>query len=134
MIPCPVRRGPTGPPWCRSPELVTCARPLSRAIAAATVARAGIKMSKKFNTESIKIKKFHDQWCRDNGYPVPKPTSSQAQRRKNSSHKLRAQAGVQSQRAPEPGNRNKDERAQAPGYKLPAVSYTHLTLPTIYSV
>ena len=129
MIRSPATPGRTGPPWCRRRALVTCARPRIKVTTAEAVARAGIKMSKKFNTESTShgglrirpkiIDRIHNQWCRDNGYPVRKPTSPQAQRRKTSSHKLRAQAGVQSQRAPEPGNRNKDERAQAPGYKLP---------------
>ena len=43
------------------------------------------------------IDEIHDQWCRDNGYPVVrqqalKPTSPQARRRKISIRKLRVQA------------------------------------------
>ena len=54
MIPCPVRHGRTGQPWYRSRALVTCARHLSRATNAAAAAHAGLKMSKKFNTEYTK--------------------------------------------------------------------------------
>ena len=46
------------------------------------------------------IDKIHDQWCRDNGYPVPKPTSARARVRKTSSHKLRAQASSRNPQAP----------------------------------
>ena len=35
------------------------------------------------------IDEIHDQWCRDNGYPVLKPTSPQAKLRRKLSHKLR---------------------------------------------
>ena len=77
MIPCLVRRGLTGPQSCRSPELATCVRRLSRATTAAAVARAGIKMSEKFSIESIN--ELHDEWCRDNGYPVYKPSSKVTQ-------------------------------------------------------
>ena len=42
--------------------------------------------------ESMLIEKYADQWCRDNGYPVRKPTSPQARRRKISIRKLRVQA------------------------------------------
>ena len=117
MTPCLVRRGRTGPQSYRSPELVTCARPLSRATTAAAAEHAGIKMSKKFNTESTShggararpdiIDELHDQWCRDNGYPVLKPTSPQAKLRRKTGHKLRAQARSRNQRAPEPGNRSR---------------------------
>ena len=43
-------------------------------------------MLKKFNIESIN--EIHDQWCRDNGYPVRKSTSPQAKLRRKTSHKL----------------------------------------------
>ena len=64
------------------------------------------------------IDKIHAQWCRDNGYPVPKPTSSQAQRRKTSSHKLRAQAERPSSQAPRSGNQGTSVQA-GPGHKQP---------------
>ena len=32
------------------------------------------------NYKTKLIDEIHDQWCRDNGYPVPKPTSLQASR------------------------------------------------------
>ena len=116
MTPCLVRRGRTGPQSYRSRELVTFARPRNRATTAAAVARAGIKMSKKFNTESTKRKiyKYHEQWCRDNGY---KPTSPQAKRRRNRGHKPRVQA-CSSFQAPEPGNQSTSVQA-GPGHKLP---------------
>ena len=120
MIPCPVRHGRTGPPWYRSRALVTCARRLSRATTAATAAGAGLKMFMKFNTESIKIKKFHDEWCRDNGY---KPTSPQATGRRKKVHKLRVQASSLSLQAPGSGNPDKVESAQAPGYRLQGHKY-----------
>ena len=47
-----------------------CARLLIKATFAAAAAHAGAKMSKKFNIESIKIKKFHDEWCLANGYKL----------------------------------------------------------------
>jgi len=52
------------------------ARPRIRATFAAAAAHAGVKMSKKSNIESIKIKKFHDEWCLANGY---KPSSTREQ-------------------------------------------------------
>ena len=105
MTRCPATPGPTGRQSYRSPERVTYARPQNRGTIAAAVARVGIKMFMKFSTKSIN--EIHDQWCRDNGYPVPKPTSSQAKRRKTSSHKLRAQASSRSQQAPVSGNQGK---------------------------
>ena len=91
-------------------------RPRNRATTAAAAVRVGPKMAKKFRTGYIRmilnkkhggarsrpkiIDQIHDQWCRDNGYPVPKPTSLQAQRRKTTSHKLRAQASSPSLQAP----------------------------------
>ena len=69
------------------------------------------------------IKKHADKWCRDNGYPVPKPTSSQAKRRKTSSHKLRAQAGVQSQQAAKFFRQGTSAQAPDPGYKLRGQRY-----------
>ena len=51
--------------------------------------------------------------------PSYKPTSPQAKRRKTSSHKLRAQAASPSLQAQGSGNRDRDGRAQASGYKLP---------------
>jgi len=109
-------------------QRVTYARPQNRATTAAAVAHAGIKMLKKFTTGFTShggarvrpdiIDEIHDQWCRDNGYPVPKPTSSQAQRRKNSSHKLRAQAGLQSSQAQGSGNQGTSVQA-GPGHKQP---------------
>jgi len=39
------------------------------------------------------IDEIHDQWCRDNGYPVrARATSSQAPGRKRANRKLRVQA------------------------------------------
>ena len=46
-------------------------------------------------------------------------TSLQAPGNRKPSHKLRAQASSLSQQAQGSGNRDRDERAQAPGYKLP---------------
>jgi len=76
-------------------------------------------MSEKSNTENIKIKKFHDQWCRDNGYPVLKPTSPQAKLRRKPSHKPRAQASSLSPQAQGSGSQGTSEQAVVPGYKLP---------------
>ena len=55
----------------------------------ATVAPAGLKMFMKSNTRYTKhggartrpdvIDEIHDQWCRDNGYPVYKPSSTETQ-------------------------------------------------------
>ena len=116
MTRSPATPGPTGLQSCRSPALVMCARPRNRGTAAVTAERVGPRMSKKFSTGYIRmilnkkhggarsrpkiIDKIHDQWCRDNGYPVHKPTSLQAQRRKTTSHKLRAQASSPSLQAP----------------------------------
>ena len=137
MTPYPVRPGRTGPQSYRSPELVTCARHLSRATTAAAVEHAGIKTSKKFNTDYIRmilnrkhggarsrpkiIDKIHDQWCRDNGYPVPKPTSPQAKRRKTRGHKLRVGPPEKSPSPQAPGSRSQGTSGspQASGYKLP---------------
>ena len=47
-----------------------CARLRIKETFAAAAAHAGAKMSKKFNTESTKIKKFHDEWCLANGYKL----------------------------------------------------------------
>ena len=105
MTPCPATPGPTGPQSYRSPERVTYARPQNRGTIAAAVARVGIKMFMKFSTKSIN--EIHDQWCRDNGYPVPKPTSARARVRRKTSHKLRAQAGSLSLQAPVSGNQGK---------------------------
>ena len=135
MTRSPATPGRTGPQSYRSPELVTCARPLSKATAAAAAELAGIKMSKKFNIEftrdrpirtlklkvsrqwaGSKIHKLHDQWCRDNGYPVRKPTSARARVRKTSSHKPRAQAGSLSPQAPRSGNQGTSVQA-GPGHK-----------------
>ena len=62
------------------------------------------------------IDEIHDQWCRDNGYPVHKPTSVQASGRKTSSHKLRAQAGSLNPQAPRSGNQGTSVQA-GPGHK-----------------
>ena len=138
MIRSPDRRGHTGPPWCRSRELVTCARRLSRATTAAAAVRVGPKMSKKCSTGYIRmilnkkhggarsrpkiIDKIHDQWCRDNGYPVHKPTSLQAQRRKTTSHKLRVQASSLSLQAPGSGSQGTSAQA-GPGHKQQGQRY-----------
>ena len=126
IIRSPATPGPTGPPWYRNRARVTYARRLSKATTAAAVARAGIKMSKKFNIKYTShggarsrpkiIDKIHDQWCRDNGYPVHKPTSLQAQRRKTTSHKLRAQARLQSLQALRSGSQGTGVQA-GPGHK-----------------
>ena len=55
MTPCLVRSGRTGPQSYRSPGKGTAARPLSRATTAAAVEHAGIKTSKKFNTDYIRM-------------------------------------------------------------------------------
>ena len=125
-----VRRGHTGPQSWRSPELVTCARRLSKATSAAAAARVGQRIFMKFNIKYIS-KKYtkediinetvpHNDIEEAQGY---KPTSPQAQKRKKKVHKLRAQAWVQSQRALEPGNRDRDGSAQAPGYKQQGQKY-----------
>ena len=85
MTRSPAMPGPTGPPWFRSRARVTYARRRSRATTAAAVELAGQKMSEKFNTRFTKLKlihKYHDQWCRDNGYPVYKPSSKATQEAK----------------------------------------------------
>ena len=80
MIPSPAGAGTTGQPWSRRRDPATCARRLSKAIHAAAAARAGIKMSKKYNTESTNhggarvrptvIDQIHDEWCLANGYKL----------------------------------------------------------------
>jgi len=47
-----------------------CARLRIKGTFAEAAAHAGAKMSKKYNIESIKIKKFHDEWCLANGYKL----------------------------------------------------------------
>ena len=70
MIRSPAGPGTIGPLWSLHLVAAIYARRLNRATTAAAVARAGIKMSKKYNTESTKIKKFHDEWCLANGYKL----------------------------------------------------------------
>ena len=70
MIRSPEGAGTTGQPWSRRPELATCARRLIKATFAAAAARAGIKMSKKYNTEFINV------WTREWLPPVPGPGAS----------------------------------------------------------
>ena len=98
MIRSPAGPGTIGQLWYRSRALVTCARRQIKAIKAAAVELAGQETLKKFNIESIN--EIHDQWCRDNGYPVLKPTSARARVRKTSRHKLRAQASSRNPQAP----------------------------------
>ena len=66
-----VRRGRTGPQSYRSPVKGTSARPLSRATTAAAVEHAGIKTSKKFNTDYIRmiLNKIH----RNQGHKLQDP-------------------------------------------------------------
>ena len=71
-------------------------------------------MSHILNTKLID--EIHDQWCRDNGYPVRKLTSARARVRKTSSHKLRAQAGSLNPQAPVSGNQGTSVQA-GPGHK-----------------
>ena len=104
MIPCLVRRGRTGPQSYRSPELVTCARPLSRATTAAAAERAGTKMSMKSNIEYTKF--FRDKIHR------------------NQDHKLRVQAsGILRLQAQGPGTQSTSAQA-GPGHKLPGHMYS----------
>ena len=135
MIHYRVRRGRTGPQSYRSREQGTFARPRNRATTAAAAVRVGPKMSKKFSTGYIRmilnkkhggarsrpkiIDKIHDQWCRDNGYPVPKPTSLQATGRSPRGHKPRVQASSLSPQAQGSGSQGTSEQAVVPGYKLP---------------
>ena len=58
-------------------------------------------------------------WITNKKSPNYKPTSPQAKRRKTSSRKLRAQAGVQSPQAQGSGSQGTSGSPQASGYKLP---------------
>jgi len=56
-------------------------------------------------------------WITNKKSPNYKPTSPQAKRRKTSSRKLRAQAGVQSPQAQGSGSQGTSEQAPDPGYR-----------------
>ena len=58
-------------------------------------------------------------WITNKKSPNYKPTSPQAKRRKTSSRKLRAQAGVQNPQAPRSGSQGTSAQAPDPGYKQP---------------
>jgi hypothetical protein len=100
---------PFGPGRRQCQRRRRAARLRTRATNAKTVEHAGTgacRMSHIRNTRPYHggarsrpaiIDEIHDQWCRDNGYPVVrqqalKPTSPQARRRKISIRKLRVQA------------------------------------------
>ena len=102
MIRSPATPGLIGPLWCLHLVAATYARPQIRATTAAAVEPAGIKMSKKFNTEYTKF--FQENLHRNRG------------------HKLRAQAGSRSLQARGSGTQSTSVQA-GPGHKLPGQMY-----------
>ena len=68
--PSPAGPGTIGALWCLHLVAAIYARLRIKGTFAAAAARAGIKMSKKYNIESTEIKKFHDAWCLANGYKL----------------------------------------------------------------
>ena len=74
-----VRPGLTGPRSLRSEEMGTSARPRIKEVNAAAVAHVGVKMSKKYYTESIKPEDLH----RSNSLAFMNPRKKQ----KTSKHK-----------------------------------------------
>ena len=130
MTQSPAMPGRTGLQSWRSRDRGAFVQRLNKATSVEAVARAGQRIFMKFNIKYIS-KKYtkediinetvpHNDIEEAQGY---KPTSPQAQKRKKKVHKLRAQAWVQSQRALEPGNRDRDGSAQAPGYKQQGQKY-----------
>ena len=61
------------------------------------------------HTLNTKIKKFHDQWCRDNGY---KPQASSFKRQADRNDKYKRQAPSSKLQAP-------SRKRQAPGFADP---------------
>ena len=115
MIRSPAGPGTIGQPSSRSlAEELTYARHLTKATSAAAAARAGIKMSKKYNTESTK--KFRMRLTH-------KPTSSQAAGNRKRVHKLRVQASSLSQQAQGSGSPDKVGSAQAQGSRQQGQKY-----------
>ncbi len=103
MIRSPATPGLIGPLWCLHLVAAIYARPRNKATTAAAVARAGQKMSMKFN---IKYTKFFQE------------TGNRKE-----DHKLRVQAsGVQSLQARGPGTQSTSVQA-GPGHKLPGQMY-----------
>jgi hypothetical protein len=82
------------------------ARRLNRAASVRIAGTVGRDQLKIYLMESIKIKKFHDEWCLANGY---KPTSPQAQKRKKKVHKLRVGPPVSIPSLQAPGSGNPDK-------------------------
>ena len=127
MIRSPARAGTIGALWCLHLVAAIYARRRNSwtrrdGHIVKIAARAGLKMSMKFNTRSTKRKiyKYHEQWCRDNGY---KPTSPQAAGRRNQGHKPRVQASSLSLQAQGSGNPDRGGSPQASGHKQPGQKY-----------
>ena len=88
MTRSPATPGPIGPLWSLHLVAAIYARRLSRAIPVGTVAHAGAKMSKKFNTKYTNhggartrptiIDEIHDEWCRANGYKSSSKVTQEA--------------------------------------------------------
>ena len=116
MTPSPASSGTIGPLWCRGRELVTCARLRIRETFAAAAARAGAKMSEKFNTRFTKILKLHDEWLRAQGY---KPSSNRTQ-------EARPQAKGSSFR------KSPSSRIREPGYKRTSWSRAQATRTKVF--
>ena len=108
---------PGGRGQAQSAQLARAARLRTKGTSVATAVHAGTEkflMLRILNTKLID--EIHDQWCRENGYPVRKLTSSRAHSRKPSSHKLRAQAGSLNPQALRSGNQGTSVQA-GPGHK-----------------
>ena len=77
------------------------------------------KNSLRMNPGKKQETKKYKSTSKEETEPTHKSTSPQAGSRKEPSHKLRVQAYSLNQQAQGSGNPDKDERAQAPGYKQP---------------
>ena len=113
----PATPGLIGPLWSLHLVAAIYARPRIKATFAAAAAHAGAKMSKKYNIESTKIKKFHDKWCLA---PAYKPSSNRTQESNPQAKGSSRVPESTSSRIREPGKRRKapSSRAQATRTKV----------------
>ena len=118
MIPSPATPGTIGQLLSLHLVAAIYARRLNKTTPAAVAAHAGAKMLKKFTIKSTEIKKFHDEWCRANGYK-PSSTVTQGPKPQAKGGPARLIPKSTSSRIREPGyKRTSWSRAQATRTKV----------------